>query len=129
MQIVNDYDKGVFNGEVGYVIDADDDTVKVRFFSSGNVVEYKREETDEIELAYASTVHKFQGSETDEVAITLHSSHSILLQRRLLYTAVTRAKKKVIIVGEEKALRRAIANNVSVKRYTALRRKIRNGGV
>ncbi len=122
MQLSNDYDKEVFNGETGKVIYADENGLEADF--SGRTVYYNRDELTEIDLAYASTVHKFQGSETPEVLVVLHTSHSIMLQRRLLYTAVTRAKKKTVIVGNKKALQIAIKNNRTIYRYSGLKKRI-----
>lgn len=124
MQLRNNYDKGVFNGDLGRIvgIDRDDGSVKVDFLD--RVVEYESDELDEINLAYATSVHKSQGSEYPVVVIPLHTSHYLLLHRSILYTAVTRGKKLVVIVGSRKALSMAIRNLRVEKRNTGLMEKL-----
>ncbi|HEX8407596.1 MAG TPA: ATP-binding domain-containing protein, partial [Thermoanaerobaculia bacterium] len=120
MQTQNNYDKEVFNGDVGIVrdVDAEEDLLTVDF--DGFVVEYSGTEIDQVMLAYATTVHKAQGSEFPCVVIPIVGAHSIMLQRNLLYTAVTRGQKFVILVGEEYAIRRAVQNASGTKRWTRL---------
>jgi exodeoxyribonuclease V alpha subunit len=124
MQLRNNYDKGVFNGDLGRIIVADKDEgrVKVDFFDK--VVEYEWDELDEISLAYATSVHKSQGSEYPAVIIPLHMSHYLMLHRSILYTAVTRGKKLVVLVGSKKALAMAIRNVRVEKRNTGLKQKL-----
>jgi exodeoxyribonuclease V alpha subunit len=124
MQLRNNYDKGVFNGDLGRIagIDRDDGSVKVDFLDK--VVEYESDELDEINLAYATSVHKSQGSEYPVVVLPLHTSHYLLLHRSILYTAVTRGKKLVVIVGSRKALAMAIRNFRVEKRNTGLMEKL-----
>ena len=124
MQLRNNYDKGVFNGDLGRIagIDREDGSVKVDFFDK--VVQYESDELDEISLAYATSVHKSQGSEYPAVVIPLHTSHYLLLHRSILYTAVTRGKKLVVLVGSRKALAMAIRNLRVEKRNTGLREKL-----
>lgn len=124
MQLRNDYDKGVFNGDLGRIasIDRDDGGVKVDFFDK--VVQYESDELEEIGLAYATSVHKSQGSEYPAVVIPLHTSHYLMLHRSILYTAVTRGKKLVVLVGSKKALAMAIRNLRVEKRNTGLREKL-----
>ena len=124
MQLRNDYDKGVFNGDLGRIagIDREDGSLKVDFFDK--VVQYESDELDEIGLAYATSVHKSQGSEYPAVVIPLHTSHYLLLHRSILYTAVTRGKKLVVLVGSKKALAMAIRNLRVEKRNTGLREKL-----
>jgi exodeoxyribonuclease V alpha subunit len=124
MQLRNNYDKGVFNGDLGRIvgIDKEDGSVKVDFME--RIVEYDSDELDEISLAYATSVHKSQGSEYPVVIIPLHTSHYLLLHRSILYTAVTRGKKLVVIVGSRKALAMAIRNFRVEKRNTGLREKL-----
>ncbi len=121
MQTVNNYDKEVFNGDVGLVreISADGDTVVMEFDRA--LIEYHGNDIDQLKLAYATTVHKAQGSEFPIVVIPLLSAHSIMLQRNLLYTAVTRAAKYVILVGERNAIGRAVHNANASKRWTRLK--------
>ncbi|MGH7870842.1 MAG: ATP-dependent DNA helicase, partial [Candidatus Binatia bacterium] len=124
MQLRNNYDKGVFNGDLGRIvgIDREDGSVKVDFFDK--VVEYDSDELDEVSLAYATSVHKSQGSEYPAVVIPLHTTHYLMLHRSILYTAVTRGKKLVVLVGSRKALAMAIRNLRVEKRNTGLREKL-----
>ena len=124
MQLRNNYDKGVFNGDLGRIvgIDQEDGSVKVDFVE--RIVGYDSDELDEIGLAYATSVHKSQGSEYPVVVMPLHTSHYLLLHRSILYTAVTRGKKLVVIVGSRKALEMAIRNFRVEKRNTGLREKL-----
>jgi len=124
MQLRNNYDKGVFNGDLGRiaVVDPEDGSVKVDFID--RVVNYESDELDEISLAYATSVHKSQGSEYPVVVLPLHTSHYLLLHRSILYTAVTRGKKLVVIVGSRKALAMAIRNFRVEKRNTGLMEKL-----
>lgn len=120
MQIRNNYDKNVFNGDLGVIekIDHEEQQIVVNF--AEHMVEYELSELDEIVLAYATTIHKSQGSEYDAVIIPIFMQHFMLLQRNLIYTAITRAKKLCIIVGEPRALAMAIKNNKIVQRITFL---------
>ena len=123
MQKQNNYDKGVFNGDIGEIFAVQDDIVYVRYPEQD--VKYEGKEIDEITLAYAITVHKSQGSEYHTVIMTLVNSHGIMLQRNLLYTAVTRAKGKVILVGTKAALRTAVQNVRTSRRFTLLAQRLR----
>src|SRR5262249_573940 len=101
MQIRNDYDKEVWNGDIGVVERlGGDDTLVVRF--EDREVDYDVDELDELALAYAATVHKSQGSEYPAVVVPVHTQHYVMLQRNLLYTAVTRGKRLVVLVGSRK---------------------------
>jgi len=124
MQIRNNYEKEVFNGDVGRIraIDMEDQVVTVSF--DGREVDYDFVELDELVLAYAVSVHKSQGSEYPAVLIPVLSQHYVLLQRNLIYTAVTRAKRLVVMVGTRKALALAVKNNKTEKRYTYLRYRL-----
>ena len=110
MQVRNDYDKEVWNGDSGVIdsIDAEATTLYVRF--DDRTVEYGLDELDTLALAYAATVHKSQGSEYPAVVIPVHTQHYVMLQRNLLYTAVTRGKRLVVLVGSRKALALAVRN-------------------
>ena len=123
MQKQNNYDKGVFNGDIGEIFAVQNDIVYVRYPEQD--VKYDGQEIDEITLAYAITVHKSQGSEYHTVIMTLVNSHGIMLQRNLLYTAVTRAKGKVILVGTKAALRTAVQNVRTSRRFTLLAQRLR----
>jgi len=120
IQNVNNYDKEVFNGDIGIIstIDTENSCVVVNY--DGNSVEYDFSELDEISLAYATSIHKSQGSEYPAVVIPLAMQHYMMLARNLIYTAVTRGKKLVVIVGQPKALAIAINNAKSTNRLTNL---------
>ena len=134
MQVKNDYDillhdrkgdfvsKGVYNGEIGAVFSIRSGIIIVNF--DGRFAEYPLENLGELELSYASTIHKSQGSEYNTVIIPLLPGHKILLSRNLFYTAVTRAKQRVILVGHKKALYMAIRKNATGKRNTLLGERI-----
>lgn len=120
MQIRNNYDKNVFNGDVGCIanIDFENKVLIIKFY--GNTVDYDFDELDELVLAYACTIHKSQGSEYKVVIIPIHTAHYIMLKRNLLYTAITRAKEKVIFVGTTKAMSIAVGTLDTAKRITML---------
>ncbi len=120
MQMVNNYNKDVFNGDIGYIVNIDLEEKLVCIKFDNNIIEYDINELDEIALAYACSIHKSQGSEYPIVIIPLAMQHYMLLARNLLYTAVTRGKKLVIIVGEKKALTMAVKNADSKCRITNL---------
>ena len=124
MQVRNNYDLEVFNGDIGRVaaIDEEDHILKVAL--DGREVAYDFASLDELVLAYACTIHKSQGSEYPCVVIPLHTSHFLMLQRNLLYTAITRAKRLVILVGEERALRTAVGNRRVRARHTRLAERL-----
>ena len=124
MQIRNNYDKDVFNGDIGTVehVDMEERTLTVSF--DGNSIEYEDSELDELTLAYATTIHKSQGSEYPVVVMPLLMTHFVMLQRNLVYTGITRAKKICIIVGTTKALAYAIHNMVVLKRNTRLKERL-----
>jgi exodeoxyribonuclease V alpha subunit len=121
MQIANDYERDVFNGDLGIVtgIDPDESTLTVSF--EGREVEYGFGELDELVLAYATTIHKAQGSEYPAVVIPLMTQHYVMLARNLLYTGVTRGKRLVVLVGQRKALAMAVRNAGSRRRWSKLR--------
>ena len=127
MQIKNNYDNDVFNGDVGIVVgvNPDDRTMDVNY--DGSVVTYDGSTLDEVILAYASTVHKSQGSEYPIVIIPLLSSFTIMLKRNLIYTAITRAKDLCIIIGDRKALYRAISDTSYDRRNTMLKTWLKEG--
>ncbi len=126
MQIRNNYDKEVFNGDIGRIssVDAIDQIVTVEF--PERTVEYESSDLNELVLAYAVTVHKSQGSEYNAVVIPLLTQHYMMLQRNLLYTAITRAKRLVVLVGTKKAIAMAIRNDKVAKRYTGLAKRLQD---
>jgi exodeoxyribonuclease V alpha subunit len=125
IQTVNNYDKDVFNGDIGRVVKIDEEEGLVFIDYDGRRVEYETGELDEISLAYATTVHKSQGSEYPAVVIPLGMQHYMLLERNLLYTAVTRGKRLVVVIGQTKALAMAVKRLGSVKRLTNLQARLR----
>ena len=122
MQIENDYGKWVFNGDIGYIlrIDKQEEIVLVQY-EQGRDVAYKFDELRLLVPAWATTIHKSQGSEYPAVVIPLTMQHYVMLQRNLLYTAVTRGKKMVVVVGDERAVERAVANTSGRRRWARLR--------
>ncbi len=125
IQMVNDYDKEVFNGDIGRIISIDEEEGVAGIDFDGRIVEYEFGELDEISLAYATSVHKSQGSEYPAVVIPLAMQHYMLLERNLLYTAVTRGRKLVVVIGQKKALAMAVKRIGSLKRLTNLRYRLR----
>ena len=125
MQIKNNYDKDVFNGDVGMItfVDSEEGTLSVMF--EGRQVDYERADLRDLTLAYACTIHKSQGSEYPVVVMPLMMSHYIMLQRNLVYTGVTRAKKLCIVIGDKKALAHAVRNMVVTKRNTRLDERLK----
>jgi exodeoxyribonuclease V alpha subunit len=124
MQIKNNYDKEVFNGDIGRikVIDPDDQEVIISF--DGREVTYDFTDLDETVLAYAVSVHKSQGSEYPAVIMPILTQHYVLLQRNLIYTAVTRGRRLVVMVGTKKALGIGVRNDRTEKRHTYLRYRL-----
>jgi exodeoxyribonuclease V alpha subunit len=122
IQTQNNYDKEVFNGDIGHIIEIATEPLKVTVrFDDQRLVEYEPGELDELQLAYALTIHKSQGSEFPCVIIPVSTQHYVLLERSLIYTAVTRAKKLVVLVGDPRALSLAVGRQESRKRWTGLR--------
>lgn len=120
MQLRNDYNREVFNGDIGLIkeIDSVDQQVLVQIDERDVIYEYS--DLDDLVLAYAISVHKFQGSECPCIVMPIHTSHFMMLHRNLLYTGITRGKKLVVLVGTKKALAIAVKNNEVQKRYTSL---------
>ena len=124
MQLRNNYDKDVYNGDLGYVrsVDMEERTLTVDF--DGKLVEYEVSELDELTLAYATTIHKSQGSEYPIVVMPVLMTHYVMLQRNLIYTGITRAKKICVLVGQTKALAYTIHNMKVLKRNTRLKERL-----
>ncbi|MCZ6532918.1 MAG: ATP-binding domain-containing protein, partial [SAR324 cluster bacterium] len=124
MQTRNDYEKEVFNGDMGEITAYDKDAGLVAVSFDEREVIYERKELDAIALGYAITVHKSQGSEYPAVVLSLTTQHAIMLQRNLLYTAITRARRLLVLLGTEKAVRMALNNVRPEMRHTRLRQRL-----
>jgi exodeoxyribonuclease V alpha subunit len=127
IQLVNNYDKQVYNGDIGVItkIDHVDQSLAVGFPDTEVVYDFS--DYDELQLAYALSIHKSQGSEYPAVILVLSSSHYMMLQRNLLYTALTRARKLCVIAGEKRAIARAVKNDKAAKRFTRLAERLQRG--
>lgn len=124
IQTVNNYDKEVFNGDIGFITHVDPEEGLLEILFEGRHVEYDASELDELSLAYATTIHKAQGSEYPAVVIPITTQHYTLLERNLLYTGVTRGKSLVVVIGQAKALAMAIRTVRSSKRLTNLKTRL-----
>jgi exodeoxyribonuclease V alpha subunit len=127
IQTENDYDKDVFNGDIGQVVRIDPVEREVTLRFDQREIVYDFGELDEISLAYAITIHKSQGSEFPAVVIPLATQHYLLLQRNLVYTAVTRGKRLVVLIGQKKALAMAVRNNQTEQRFSGLLARLTSG--
>jgi exodeoxyribonuclease V alpha subunit len=125
MQIRNNYDKGVFNGELGIIesVNRKEEVLLVRFDS--NLIRYRFSELNQIVLAYTISIHKAQGSEFDLVVLLIHPSHYMMLNREIFYTAVTRAKTKLILISTKEAVAKSIKTSAPAVRRTTLEHYIR----
>ena len=123
MQIRNNYAKNVFNGDIGFIERLEPNLVTVRY-TEELTADYEQNELSELQLAYAMSVHKSQGSEYPVILLPLVPGHYIMLQRNLLYTAVTRARERVILLGTRAALQTAVSNDRTKKRYTLLAERL-----
>ena len=126
MQTQNNYQREVFNGDIGRVtgVDAVDQVVTVDY--DGRAVEYDFADLDELQLAFAISVHKSQGSEYPAVVIPVHTQHYVMLQRNLLYTGITRGRRLVALVGSRRALWRAVTNAETKKRFGLLKWRLQS---
>lgn len=124
IQTVNNYDKEVFNGDIGRIREIDTEEGELLIEYDGRSVAYEFSELDEVQLAYATSIHKSQGSEYPAVVIPLAMQHYTLLERNLIYTGVTRGKKLVIIIGQPKALAMAVKNKKATRRLTRLSERL-----
>ena len=124
MQIQNNYDREVFNGDIGRITEIDNDEQMLIVDYDGRTVEYEFSDLDELQLAYACTIHKSQGSEYPAVVIPVHTQHFVMLQRNLLYTGITRGRKLVALVGSRKALWIAVNTADTKKRFSLLKWRI-----
>lgn len=125
MQLRNNYDKDVFNGDMGRITNIDLEEGQIAVDMEGNNLIYELSDLDELTLAYAVSVHKSQGSEYPVVVLPMLTQHYLLLQRNLLYTAITRAKKMVVIVGTRQAIAMAVKNDKIAARWSALQERLR----
>ena len=125
MQIRNNYDKDIFNGDIGRITRILPDNQEVIISFNDRNVSYDYQELDEIVPAYAISVHKSQGSEYPAVIMPVLTEHYVMLQRNLIYTAVTRGRKLVVLVGSQKALAIGVKNNKTLKRYTLLKHRLK----
>jgi exodeoxyribonuclease V alpha subunit len=127
LQTVNNYQKEVFNGDIGRVAALDPDEQELTVEYDGRPVKYDFGELDELSLAYSLSIHKAQGSEYPAVVVPLHTQHFTLLQRNLLYTAITRGRQLVVLVGSARALSLAVERQDTARRYTALKWRLQHG--
>jgi exodeoxyribonuclease V alpha subunit len=126
IQIRNNYDKEIFNGDIGHISEITTEPTSVYVSFEGHPrVHYEPGELDELALAYAVTIHKSQGSEFPAVVIPLSTQHFPMLQRNLLYTAITRGKRLVVVVGEKRALEIAVGNREGLLRHSGLAQRLR----
>ncbi|HVO30476.1 MAG TPA: AAA family ATPase, partial [bacterium] len=123
LQMRNDYDKEVYNGDLGRVVANDDEGIEVEI--DGRRVRYDASDSDDLTLAYATTIHRSQGSEYPAVVVPLLTQHFVMLQRNLLYTAITRGKKLVVLVGSKRAIAMAVKNDEGSARWTKLAQRLR----
>ena len=126
MQIRNNYNKKVYNGDIGRIVSVDMEEELLEVDFDDKRVPYDFVELDELVLSYAASVHKYQGSECPCVVVPIHTTHFKMLHRNLLYTAVTRGKKQVFLIGTKKAIGIAISNNQGLQRFTGLEKALRS---
>src|SRR5208337_4633535 len=125
MQTLNNYDRDVYNGDIGYVTHIDHENQELAVSFEGRPVKYAFGELDEIALCYAISIHKSQGSEYPAVVIPLSTQHYLMLRRNLVYTGVTRGKQLVVLVGQRKALAIAVSNARAQRRWSKLNQWLR----
>jgi exodeoxyribonuclease V alpha subunit len=120
MQVENNYDRETFNGDLGFISGIDDEETEVTVDFDGRAVQYPYGELDEVTLAYATTIHKSQGSEYPAVVIPVVTQHYAMLQRNLLYTGLTRGKRLVVLIGQRKAVGIAVRGVQGRRRWSEL---------
>ncbi|HRQ91216.1 MAG TPA: ATP-binding domain-containing protein, partial [Bacteroidia bacterium] len=126
IQTRNNYEKEIFNGDIGHIAEITHEPVSIHVAFEGHArVRYEPGELDELQLAYAVTIHKAQGSEFPAVVVPLATQHFPMLQRNLVYTAITRGKRLVVIVGEPRALEMAVRNREKMRRHSGLAGRLR----
>jgi exodeoxyribonuclease V alpha subunit len=121
MQVENNYDRDTFNGDLGFISSIDDEEAEITVDFEGHLVRYPFGELDEVTLAYATTIHKSQGSEYPAVVIPVVTQHYAMLQRNLLYTGLTRGKQLVVLIGQKKAVGIAVRGVQGRRRWSKLR--------
>lgn len=121
IQLKNNYDKDIYNGDIGVIKNIDQDLQEIMVNFEGKIVSFEFNELDELDLAYAITIHKSQGSEYESVIVPVHTQNFMMLQRNLIYTAITRGAKLVILIGSRKALELAITTNKIERRFSGLK--------
>ena len=126
MQISNNYEKKVFNGDIGFVMGIEEGSGAVSVNFDGRQIYYRQGEKEQLVLAYAVTVHKYQGSECPAIVMVVHEAHRRMLQRNLLYTAITRGRKIVVLIGTVEAVTMAVRNDRHMKRYSNLKQRLIN---
>ena len=124
IQNENDYDKGVFNGESGTIVSVQNEMKQVLIDFDGKIVPYAFNEMDEVKLSYAMTIHKSQGSEYPIVVIPITEANRIMMQRNLIYTAITRARKICVLIGSKRMMRLAISRAPIDRRKTTLKERL-----
>lgn len=124
MQVRNNYDLEVFNGDMGTVVAVSEDPAWVEVSFQDRTCRYQDAEMDQLTLAYACSIHKSQGSEYPAVVLPIHTQHFVMLKRNLLYTAITRGKRLVVIVGTQRAVNIAVKNDTQVARNSGLKERI-----
>ena len=125
MQVENDYDREVYNGDIGTVASVDQDRVSLQVNFDGRLVPYRKRDLVSLVTAFAITIHKSQGSEYPAVVIPILDQHSVMLRRNLIYTAITRGKRLVVLVGQKSAVGRAVRNSSESRRWSTLRTAVR----
>jgi exodeoxyribonuclease V alpha subunit len=126
LQTQNNYQREVFNGDLGRITKIDETEREVIVDMDGRSVSYDFGDLDELTLAYACTIHKSQGSEYPAVILPIHTQNFVMLQRNLLYTGVTRGKRLVVIIGNHRGLRRAVENHDPQRRCSLLRQRLQS---
>jgi exodeoxyribonuclease V alpha subunit len=127
MQLRNDYDREVYNGDVGFITDVNTEERKLQVRFDDREVSYEEAEIDELTLAYATSIHKSQGSEYPAVIVPILTQHFVMLSRNLIYTAVTRGKRLVVLVADPRAVSLALAETRREERRTHLAERLRGG--
>lgn len=125
MQLKNNYDKNVFNGDIGFIQSISPSEKKIQVGFDNETIAYEGEELDQLQLAYAVSIHKSQGSEFKAVVLVLAKAHYVMLQRNLLYTAITRAKEQCVVIGQWQAIQQSVRHNPAVQRNTLLAEALR----